>query len=184
VAAYTANAVKNCRSYQWVHTGYFKPVPLDSLYKKVSIKKNKASYDLYVDGGMLSNYPINMFDTCINGGDPLLCGEVKFNYQTLGLKLEREEQVEQFNKGKTSVAPYKISSVSIYIAALMNLMMETLSRKTPGLENEAGRTIYISHGTISGRPRKISGKTKDILFNNGVLATEKFIHMQSFNAGK
>lgn len=155
---------------------YFKPVAIDSLGREVSIKKHKNTCDLYVDGGMLCNYPINMFDTCFDGSNPLLCDKVKYNSQTLGLKLEREEQVQQFNNGKTDVVPYKISSVNIYIAALLNLMMEQLSRKTPGLENEKGRTIYISHGTISGRPRKISGETKKFLFNNGVMAAEKFLN--------
>ena len=163
---------------------YFKPVAIDSLGRKVSIKKNKNSYDLYVDGGMLCNYPINIFDTCLDGDNPLLCDKVKFNNQTLGLKLEREEQVKQFNSGKTDIAPYKISSVNIYIAALMNLTMEQLSRKTQRLENEKGRTIYISHGTISGRPRKISEETKKFLFNNGRAAAEKFLNATSGDSHK
>jgi len=163
---------------------YFKPVAINTLGQEVSIKKNKNAYDLYVDGGMLCNYPINMFDTCLHGSNPLLCEEVKFNSQTLGLKLERDEQVEQFNKGKTDVAPYKISSVHIYMAALMNLMMETLNRKTPALENEIGRTIFISYENLSGRPRKISAGTKKLLFNNGVIAAEKFFNDQKNNSAK
>jgi NTE family protein len=163
---------------------YFKPVAIDSLGREVSIRKNKKPYTLYVDGGMLCNYPINMFDTCLDGNNPLLCDKIAYNYQTLGLKLEREEQVVQFSNGKPDVAPYKISSVNIYIVALMNLMMEQLNRKTQGLENEKNRTIYISHGTISGRPRKISFETKRFLFNNGIIAAENFLNTRPGNLAK
>ena len=43
---------------------YFKPVPIDSLGNEVSLKDTLDSYDLYVDGGTLCNYPINIFDSC------------------------------------------------------------------------------------------------------------------------
>lgn len=154
---------------------YFKPVAIDSNWRQVSIRKNDAPYDLYVDGGMLSNYPVSMFDTCVKAGNPLLCDKVKYNPQTLGLKLERTEQIDHFNNNMTHVAPYTIGSVNEYTAALLNLMMETLNRKTEYLENEKGRTIYISHGKISGKLKKVSTKIKKQLFDNGVIAAEKFL---------
>jgi len=158
---------------------YFKPVAVDGKWKEVSIKKAKSAYDLYVDGGMLCNYPINMFDTCVNGENPLLCEDVKYNYQTLGLKLESSEQIEHFNRNITNVAPYKITSVNEYIMALINLMTETLNRKDPRLKNETGRTIYISYNDIFGKPRKVSAATRKILFNNGVTAANKFFKDQT-----
>lgn len=163
---------------------YFKPVAVDSNWKEVSIKKTKSTYDLYVDGGMLCNYPVNIFDTCANGGNPLLCDDVKYNYQTLGLKLESSEQIDQFNKNNTDIASYKITSVNDYVVALINLMTETLNRKTPGLKNETGRTVYISYNDIFGKPRKVSAATKKILFDNGVAAMEKFLNEKYSGPGK
>lgn len=181
---------QNLQVFSWKHTPqmqvktavhisgciplYFKPVAMDSNWQQVSIRKNTAPYDLYVDGGMLSNYPVNMFDTCINGGNPLLCDDVKYNTQTLGLKLERSEQIDHFNNNLTNVAAYKIGSVNDYTTALLNLTMEALNRKTEYLENERGRTIYISHGKISGKIKRVSPETKKQLFDNGVKAAEKF----------
>jgi len=153
---------------------YFKPVALDHNWNSVPIKKNKNPYDLYVDGGMLSNYPVNMFDTCLNGGNPLICDKVKYNHETLGLKLEREEQIKQLNNNLTGIAPYNINSMNNYLDALLNQLMETLGRKTPDLENELGRTIYISHGKISGKLKKISPEVKKQLYANGVEAANKF----------
>ncbi len=111
---------------------YFKPVAIDSTWSKVSVKNNKNKYDLYVDGRMVCNYPINMFDSCLNGNDPFVCDDLKYNNQTLGLKLERPEQIQQFNNDITDVAPYPVSSLNDYILAMINLLMETLNRKTSG----------------------------------------------------
>lgn len=155
---------------------YFKPVAIDSLWNEVSIKKSKSKFDLYVDGGMINNYPINIFDTCMHGGDPFVCDDVIYNHQTLGLKLEREEQIQQFRHGVTNVAPYVVTSLMNYLYALNNLLQETLGRKTPDLKNEKGRTIYISYGNIFGKPRKVSETEKKFLFKNGEEAAEKFFN--------
>src|SRR5438067_4622466 len=109
---------------------------------------------------MLCNYPINMFDTCLNGSNPLLCENLRYNHETLGLKLERPEQIKQFDNSNTGIAPYPIHSMNDYVMAVMNLMMETINRKIPDLENERGRTIYISYGKITARPRKTSDAEK------------------------
>jgi NTE family protein len=153
---------------------YFKPVAIDSMWNKISIRKNKIRYDLYVDGGMLNNYPINIFDTCMHSDDPFTCNDIVYNYETLGLKLERREQIKQFQQGSTDVAPYLTSSLANYLLAIINLMQETLGRKTPNLKNEKGRTIYISYGNIFGKLRKVSTTEKKELFDNGVNAAEKF----------
>ena len=154
---------------------YFKPVSIDSIGNEVPLTDTTAKYDLYVDGGMLCNYPNNMFDSSLDGSNPLTSEKVIYNPQTLGLKLERGEQIEEFDKNNLSIAHYQISSMKQYTSAVMNLMMETVNRK-PGLSNEKGRTIYISYGDISGRPRKISFKEKIFLHNNGIVAAAKFFN--------
>lgn len=156
---------------------YYKSVGIDSMWNKVPVKRNKGKFDLYVDGGMINNYPINMFDTCINGGDPFNCDNLKYNVQTLGLKLERPEQIVQFNNGISDIAPHPISSLNDYKLALINLLEETLSRKTIGLANEKNRTIYISYGNIFGKIRRVSLAEKKALFENGFNAAENFFKL-------
>jgi NTE family protein len=155
---------------------YFKPVPIDSAGNEVSLKDTLSKYVLYVDGGMLCNYPVNMFDSCIDGSNPLTGEHVIYNYQTLGLKLERAAQIEEFNGGKTDIAAYHIKGMKQYSSAVMNLMMEKLNRKTPDLSNEKGRTIYISYGEISGRVRNISPEEKKLLHDNGFSAATEFFN--------
>ncbi|MEO8415471.1 MAG: patatin-like phospholipase family protein [Ginsengibacter sp.] len=155
---------------------FFKPVPVDSEGNEVSLKDTLSNYDLYVDGGMLCNYPINIFDSCTDGGNPLTSENVMYNPETLGLKLERDQQIKEFDESKTEIAPYQIRSMKQYTSAVMNLIMENINRKSPDLSNEKGRTIYISYGGISARVRKISMEDKKMLRDNGVLATTKFFH--------
>ncbi len=125
-----------------------------------------------------------MFDTCIHGNDPFICDEVIYNYQTLGLKLERGEQIEQFSHGLTDIAPYPVSSLNNYLLAINNLLQETLGRKTHDLKNEMRRTIYINYGNIFGKPRKVTETEKKYLFENGVNAAEFFFDSLQTNAAQ
>ena len=158
---------------------YFKPVPVDSIGNEVSLKDTLSKYDLYVDGGLLCNYPVNMFDSCTDGSNPLTSENVIYNHETLGLKLERADQIKEFKEEKTGIAPYQIDNMKDYSSAVMNLMMEKLNRQTPDLSNERGRTIYISYGDISGRVRKISDEEKKILHDNGYSAATEFFNKLS-----
>ena len=153
---------------------YFKPVPIDSVGNEVSLKDTLCSYDFYVDGGTLCNYPINIFDSCAEGENPLTCEHVIYNAETLGLKLERDEQIKELNEGNTNIAPYDIKNMKQYTGAVMNLIAESINRKTPDLSNERNRTIYISYGDISARVRRISIEMKNKLHGNGVAAATKF----------
>lgn len=153
---------------------YFVPVAIDSLGNEVPMGDTLVNYKLFVDGGMLSNFPISIFDSCLNGNNPLVCDQVIFNKATLGLKLERGEQVKNFEKNEMSIAPYEIANMKDYSSAVMNLMMEGLNRKSYNLANEKGRTIYISYGNMSGKVRKVSEEEKKQLYHNGIVAATKF----------
>jgi NTE family protein len=162
---------------------YFNPVFIDSMGREVEKPVEGTAYQLYVDGGLMANYPISLFDTCENNGNPLLCDKLKFNAATLGLKLERPSQIDSFQNATNTIPPYTIKSLNQYLVAFTNLLMETLNRKSPGLENEKGRSIYISYGDMSGRIRKTSDKEKDILFNNGERAVNRFFSEKNDSEG-
>ena len=157
---------------------YFKPVAIDSSGGEVDARTSESTFDLFVDGGMLCNFPINIFDSCTSGRNALVSNDVYYNYETLGLKLERAQQIEEFEENKTAIAPYHIKNMKDYTSAVMNLMMEQMNRNAADLSNEKGRTIYISYGDISGRIRKMSPEEKKMLHDNGVIAA-----MQFFNSG-
>ena len=154
---------------------YFEPIALDNRLQKIKRSDTVSFVNYYVDGGMLSNYPISMFDTCEdNRTNPLLCSKVKFNNQTIGIKLERPQQIDSLNENNLRIPAYDINKFSEYLAAFSNLLMETLSRKYPGLENEKGRTIYVSQGNISSIIKKTKPQDKLLLYENGVNAANYF----------
>lgn len=153
---------------------YFTPIALDDSLRKIR-KGDTISYiNYYVDGGMLCNYPVSMFDSCISGGLPLLCDQLIFNSHTLGIKLERPEQIDAFLHGSVQIPPYHPKSLSDYLGAFTNLTMETMARKYPGMENEMGRTIYISYGNTHPRIKKMSIANKKTLYENGAKGALQF----------
>lgn len=153
---------------------YFEPIALDNQLKKVKKPDTSSFINYYVDGGMLCNYPISMFDTCEYSNNPLLCDKVKFNTQTIGIKLERPQQIDSLNNNSIKIPAYSINKSSEYLFAFANLLMEQLSRKYPGLENERGRTIYVSQGKIFSRIKKTSQEDKLLLYENGIKAASDF----------
>ena len=153
---------------------YFEPIALDNQLQKIKKSDTSSFINYYVDGGMLCNYPISMFDTCIYNSNPLLCDRVTFNTQTIGIKLERPQQIDSLNNNSTKIPAYNINKSSEYLFAFANLLMETLSRKYPGLENEKGRTIYVSQGNVFSHIKKTKQQDKLMLYENGVKAASHF----------
>lgn len=154
---------------------YFEPVALDNDMKKIRKSDSTSFINYYVDGGMLCNYPINMFDTCDSGTqNPLLCDRARFNPQTIGIKLERQQQIDSLEHNSTRIPGYDIRNSSEYLFAFTNLLLETISRKYPDLENERGRTIYVSQGNISSQIKKTSDGDKLLLYHYGITAANSF----------
>jgi len=153
---------------------YFEPIALDDQLQKIKRSDTTSFVNYYVDGGMLCNYPISIFDSCEYNNNPLLCDKVKFNPQTIGIKLERPQQIDSLHNNSIRIPAYNINKSSEYLFAFANLLMETLSRKYPGLENEKGRTIYVSQGNVFSRIKKTKQQDKLLLYENGVKAANDF----------
>jgi NTE family protein len=153
---------------------FFDPVFIDSTGQAVRKPVSGHRYQVYIDGGLAANYPIMLFDTCASGGNPLTCDQLRFNPQTLGLKLERPEQIEQYNQS-TELSGFDVTSLNGYLYALINMTMETLNRKSHSLDYEKGRTIYINNGNIDPRPRKMSLEEKNGFYQTGYQAAKGFL---------
>jgi NTE family protein len=154
---------------------YFEPVSLTDDKRKIERSDTTRARNYYVDGGMLCNYPISMFDSCESGSNPLLCDKVRFNRQTLGIKLERPQQIGNFENDNIAIPGYTINKLSDFLTAFGNLTIETMNRKYPNLENERGRTIYVSFGDIKAKIRRMKPEEKKTLFENGFNAACNFL---------
>ncbi len=145
---------------------YFGAVFIDSTDNIVDHPEKNGHYNVYVDGGLLANYPVTIFNAALDSAASTI------NEYTLGLKLERPEQIEYT---KTGIAPYDIHSFPSYIAALYNLTIEQLN-KTISHDEEAKHSIYISTSNLSPRVRRITMEQKKLLFTNGEDAARKFLN--------
>lgn len=126
-------------------------------------------YSVYADGGLKANYPITMFNTAADNAAGVI------NKNTLGLKLERPEQIGYCDT-HIGLAPFTINSIGSYIGAVYNLTIEQLSPAVPYAE-EKKHTIYISTSNLSPKVRKITRQQKQQLFTNGLrAATDYFSH--------
>lgn len=141
---------------------YFGAVFMDSLGHTYKQQNREASYMVLADGGLVANYPISIFDTSGT------------NYETLGLKLERPEQIDYYKNGN-GLAPYHINDLRTYIAALYNLTIEQLNHSND-VATEKLRTIYISTGNISPRIKKTTRAQKAVLYKNGKKAALDFLN--------
>lgn len=143
---------------------YFEAVLLDSTGKRYDRVKDCPGCHVYVDGGLLLNYPLELFDSTDAQGRPVM------NPDAIGFKLERVEQMGVHD----GIAPYTIHNLGQYIAAFYNLGMEKLNSRMSRAQ-EKTRTVYISTGNVSPRVRRISEKTRNLLFSNGYEAARQFL---------
>ncbi|MBL0134485.1 MAG: patatin-like phospholipase family protein [Chitinophagaceae bacterium] len=155
---------------------YYQPVFLDSNFRQLLKPQKNDYYQIMVDGGIMANYPITIFDTCLdNCNKPLSCEHLSRNNQTLGIKLERPEQIIADLSMNGATAPFEIKQFNQYTWAFGNLLMETLNRRNKN-ELEKGRTIFVSDGHLSPRVRKLKKKEKDLLIQNGIEGASIFFN--------
>jgi len=148
---------------------YFAAVFIDSTGRVIEHPKRQGNYNVYVDGGLLDNYPIDVFKD----------GESRpsaVSHFTLGLKLERPEQIT-YGQNHDGLAPYPIHSFGNYVGALYNVIIEQLNKGIPPAE-ERNHTIYISTSNLNPRVRHITREQKELLFSNGTDGARKFFSMQ------
>jgi NTE family protein len=148
---------------------YFAAVFTDSTGTVIEHPKRQGNYNVYVDGGLLDNYPIDVFK---DGESP----PSAVSQFTLGLKLERPEQIT-YGQNHDGLAPYPIHSFGNYVGALYNVIIEQLNKGIPPAE-ERNHTIYISTSNLNPRVRHITREQKELLFNNGTDGARKFFSMQ------
>jgi NTE family protein len=115
--------------------------------------------DVLIDGGLLNNYPIGMFDS------EEFSGNIDYNNKTLGIKLASSNEI----KNKLP----KVSSIIDYIPALINSIytQSTLIHINP---KDIYRTIVIDIGNISSMDFDINDEDRSFLINQGYKAVDNF----------
>jgi len=158
---------------------YYRAVLLDQEGHVVTKPKKEQDVDVLVDGGVLANFPLDVFDQerYLIGRPPAATDYDSasrfYNPQTLGLRLERQEQIT-YNTKQPGLAPYKIEKFGDYMGAFYNVVKETLSGQRLAPQDVA-RTISVSTAGFSPRVRKLTEAEKTALLASGRKGVQAFI---------
>jgi NTE family protein len=150
---------------------YFEAVFVNSEGKIIPHpkKKQKDSLTVMVDGGLVGNFPIRMFDSVIINDNKLAYIP---NENTIGFRVDRDKQIEN-DRYARGLAAMPVKNLKEYSAAFYNIVIENLNRQTLS-DADWKRTISISDGNVAPRIRKLSIAEIDTLIGNGRTATKKF----------
>jgi len=150
---------------------YFEAVFIDSVGKMYKKYKPEKNMDVVVDGGIIGNFPIFMFDSITTD---------EFNntiripdYKTLGIRIDSEAQIGRDAMDKKLV-PVPIHRMRDYLEAFYILVLENLNRNhlTP---EDWERTISVSSIGIGPRIKKLSSAQKADLMKSGEKYTLEYL---------
>ncbi len=154
---------------------YFRAVLMDESGNVVTKPKRNQPVDVLVDGGMLANYPIDLFDKnkyLSQTHAELTDTAYVHNPETLGLRLDRPEQVN-YDQSQKGLAPYDIASFRTYMTAFYTLMLESVNRNHLKPEDWQ-RTISISTLDIGPKIKRVSKEEKEQLMASGQVGVQLF----------
>ncbi|NOT51765.1 MAG: patatin-like phospholipase family protein [Chitinophagaceae bacterium] len=146
---------------------YFEATFIDSKGNTFYHPKNKEGLDVVVDGGITGNFPIRMFDSTKYIAGNSSVNQFVINSETIGLRIDRDEQISKDKNNENSLAPFNVNSLKEYLAAFYAIAIENLNRQTL-TKDDWSRTIFISNGNIAPRIRKMKKQEIELLINNGI----------------
>lgn len=127
--------------------------------------------DVFVDGGLLNNYPIEMFDQTDTESNDSIKANLS-NPHTLGLILLQDIQIPSSAKKTVNG---KINNAKQHVEALMNSLLFEGERKKLCDKNIRDRTIQINRLGVDLADFDIDEKTKSALVNSGKNAVQNYL---------
>lgn len=142
---------------------YFEAVFIDSNGTVYEEKNDQENLDIVVDGGILGNFPIFIFDSLRTDSTDQ---SVKIpNYKTLGIRIDSDSQIKNDLTSKELV-PIPIDNMDDYLVAFYILILENLNRNALTSEDWE-RTISVSSVGIGPRIKSLTLKQKESLIKSG-----------------
>ncbi|MFY0601477.1 MAG: patatin-like phospholipase family protein [Cyclobacteriaceae bacterium] len=150
---------------------YFQAVFVDQDGNTYENYEDADNLDILVDGGIIGNYPIFLFDETKTTDRREILRTA--NPNTLGFRIDSEQQIKQDSISR-KITPQEINGFKGYVAALYNFTMESLNRNQMTDEDWA-RTVSVSSQGISPMIKKFSEEDQETLINSGRISTRKFL---------
>ena len=124
----------------------------------------KFEDNYYVDGGVIDNYPIHVFDGKYPGDIDAINNRVPANKNTLGFRLLSNYDDTSSSE---SLKKYPIKSVLSYSMAVFEGVLKSTSRQYNG-DRSWNRTLQIYTHNISALDFSLSEKDKEELYQSGI----------------
>ena len=142
---------------------YFQAVFIDKEGNAFSKQNKDGTLDILVDGGIIGNFPIEIFDDIEKDA----AGKsVRIpNLNTLGIRIDSKEQIEHDHISKELI-PLEINNLKDYINAFYIFTLENLNRNTL-TEEDWKRSISISSGDVGPKIKRLSKEQIETLVKNG-----------------
>jgi NTE family protein len=153
---------------------YFEAVFMDEEGRVYNQPHKKDNLQVMVDGGFIANYPLWLFDSTRYQTGFSGSNNFEVNKETLGFRIDREEQIELDRQGINQLAPLPVTDIKEYMEAFMLLMVESMNRPQQRPEDRL-RTISISDGKLGPRIRKLKKEEVERMLNNGKQAVSKYL---------
>jgi NTE family protein len=147
------------------------------------LKEPKNS--VFIDGGLLRNYPINFFDNkkYIKRGESAAAKKVDyvnakekrdgyvFNCQALGVRIDSPKEVAAYEGGYS--VDQDVDGFLSFAFALVNTLAEA-SNRAHLHRNDWHRTIFIENPGVGSMEFTLNRKKKNQLLKNGVKGAQKY----------
>ena len=153
---------------------YFEAVFIDSTGAVHQKHKNISGLDVVVDGGLIGNFPIAMFDSVYT--DTAHVKQRIINERTLGIRIDRDEQVKQDSTDR-ELSPMNINGFGDFLSAFYVMVLENLNR-TQLNPADWRRTVSVSSVGISPKIKRLSLAQKIALMRSGEECTRRFFAKQ------
>jgi NTE family protein len=153
---------------------YFEASFIDEKGKLYKNPEEKEGLDVVVDGGILGNFPIWIFDE--HEIDDRGIENRIYNPKTLGIRIDSEDQIENDEERK-GLIDQEITDLKSYVEAFYVLTLENLNRNELTAEDWE-RTISVSSVGISPRIKRLKQEEKERLMNSGKESVIKFFEQE------
>jgi len=150
---------------------YFEAVYIDSLGTVYDQPVKNIGLDLVVDGGIIGNYPVFMFDSVIIDSNKNRSRIA--NPKTLGVRIDSDRQIES-DTTSGELASIEVNNMNDYMEAFYTLLLESTNRNAL-LPEDWDRTISVSDKGIRPKVKRMSMEEKELLINSGRESTAKFL---------
>lgn len=123
--------------------------------------------DLYIDGGILSNYPIRIFDDVVETPMISCMTGSTFDGSTLGFKVDSSAEID----GNVGYASCNFLQYLMSVVDLLQTAVQT------GQSNHADdlRTVKINSGDVSSTEFDLSDEKMKFLVDRGYSATNRYL---------